>query len=44
MPGDGAFGFGDLLIDTAQRAPGPVVAELVPDLGHFLAFRRRAGR
>jgi hypothetical protein len=26
-----AFGFGDLLIDPAQRAPGPIVAELVID-------------
>ncbi len=28
---DGALGFGDLLIDPAQRAPGPVMAELVVD-------------
>ena len=31
IPVDGALGFGDLLIDPAQRAPGPVVAELVVD-------------
>src|SRR6476619_4396869 len=29
MPVDRPFGFGDLLINPAQRAPGPIVAERV---------------
>ena len=31
MPVDGTLGLGDLLIDPAQRSPGPVVAVLVVD-------------
>ena len=31
VPVDGPFGLADLLVDAAQRAPGPVVAELVVD-------------
>ena len=31
VPVDGAFGLGDLFVDPAQGAPGPIVAELVVD-------------
>ena len=31
VPVDGALGLGDLLVDAAQRASGPVVAVLVVD-------------
>jgi len=42
-PGDGFSGLGDLLVDAAQRAPGPIGPVLVVD--HLVAaFRGRPGR
>jgi hypothetical protein len=31
FPGDGFLGFGDLFVDAAECAPGPVMAVLVVD-------------
>jgi hypothetical protein len=35
LPGDGVLGLGDLLVDAAQGAPGPVMAVLLVD--HLVA-------
>ena len=43
LPGDGLLGLGDLLVDPAQRPPGPVGPVLVVD-DLVPALRGRPGR